>query len=113
MAAAWAAPGSRRRRARARARACHAPTGPTRVRCVSIFLDKNRRYICKYQSEFPPKRTQRTRTLVGVQDGLDDAPRRLDTLLLQRQLRLLIERQLNLGKPASSIFLDKNRRYIR
>jgi hypothetical protein len=32
----------------------------TRVRCVSIFLDKNRRYIGKYQSKRPPKRTQRT-----------------------------------------------------
>jgi hypothetical protein len=32
----------------------------TRVRCVSIFLDKNRRYIGKSQSKRPPKRTQRT-----------------------------------------------------
>jgi hypothetical protein len=30
-----------------------------RGRCVSIFLDKNRRYIGKYQSKLPPKRTQR------------------------------------------------------
>jgi hypothetical protein len=28
---------------------------PTRVRCVSIFLDKNRRYIGKSQSEQPSK----------------------------------------------------------
>jgi hypothetical protein len=34
--------------------------GPTRVRCVSIFLDKNRRDIGKSQSKRPPKRTQRT-----------------------------------------------------
>jgi hypothetical protein len=33
---------------------------PTRVRCVSIFLDKNRRYIGKSQSKRPPQRTQRT-----------------------------------------------------
>jgi hypothetical protein len=33
---------------------------PTRVRCVSILLDKNRRYIGKSQSKRPPKRTQRT-----------------------------------------------------
>eukprot|EP01047_Picozoa_sp_COSAG01_P041538 COSAG01_NODE_3570_length_5924_cov_4.911588_4_plen_247_part_00 len=32
----------------------------TRVRCVSIFLDKNRRYIGKSQSKQPLKRTQRT-----------------------------------------------------
>jgi hypothetical protein len=31
-----------------------------RVRCVSIFLDKNRRYIGKSQPKRPPKRTQRT-----------------------------------------------------
>eukprot|EP01049_Picozoa_sp_SAG25_P012258 SAG25_NODE_1630_length_2648_cov_6.231463_1_plen_192_part_00 len=30
-----------------------------RGRCVSIFLDKNRRYIGKSQSERPPERTQR------------------------------------------------------
>jgi hypothetical protein len=30
-----------------------------RGRCVSIFLDKDRRYIGKYQSKLPPKRTQR------------------------------------------------------
>jgi hypothetical protein len=35
-------------------------TSPTRVRCVSILLDKNRRYIGKSQSKRPPKRTQRT-----------------------------------------------------
>jgi hypothetical protein len=46
-------PGWRQRRALAR------PLS-TRVRCVSIFLDKNRRYIGKSQSERPPKRTQRT-----------------------------------------------------
>jgi hypothetical protein len=33
---------------------------PTRVRCVSVFLDKNRRYIGKSQSKRPPTRTQRT-----------------------------------------------------
>jgi hypothetical protein len=32
----------------------------TRDRCVSIILDKNRRYIGKSQSKRPPKRTQRT-----------------------------------------------------
>eukprot|EP01047_Picozoa_sp_COSAG01_P038212 COSAG01_NODE_3087_length_6609_cov_2.598925_6_plen_335_part_00 len=32
----------------------------TRVRCVSILLDKNRRSIGKSQSTLPPKRTQRT-----------------------------------------------------
>jgi hypothetical protein len=32
----------------------------TRVRCVSVFLDQNRRYIGKSQSERPPNRTQRT-----------------------------------------------------
>jgi hypothetical protein len=38
-----------------------APRPPaTRVRCVSMFLDKNRRYIGKSQSKRPPKRTQRT-----------------------------------------------------
>jgi hypothetical protein len=37
----------------------------TRVRCVSIFLDKNRRYIGKSQSKWPPKRTQRTPHLLG------------------------------------------------
>eukprot|EP01047_Picozoa_sp_COSAG01_P082855 COSAG01_NODE_17095_length_1179_cov_1.221296_2_plen_169_part_00 len=31
-----------------------------RVRCVLIFLDKNRRCIGKSQSKRPPKRTQRT-----------------------------------------------------
>jgi hypothetical protein len=31
-----------------------------RVRCVSIFRDKNRRYIGKSQPKRPPKRTQRT-----------------------------------------------------
>eukprot|EP01047_Picozoa_sp_COSAG01_P031639 COSAG01_NODE_2253_length_8073_cov_14.930524_5_plen_188_part_00 len=35
--------------------------GPsTRVRCVSIFLDGNRRYIGKSQTKRPPKRTRRT-----------------------------------------------------
>eukprot|EP01047_Picozoa_sp_COSAG01_P033404 COSAG01_NODE_2456_length_7666_cov_451.127660_4_plen_197_part_00 len=33
---------------------------PTRVRCVSTFLDKNRRYIGKSQPQRPPERTQRT-----------------------------------------------------
>eukprot|EP01047_Picozoa_sp_COSAG01_P040151 COSAG01_NODE_3361_length_6199_cov_4.450492_9_plen_244_part_00 len=33
---------------------------PTRVRCVSIFFDKNRFYIGKTQSKRPPERTQRT-----------------------------------------------------
>eukprot|EP01047_Picozoa_sp_COSAG01_P031357 COSAG01_NODE_2223_length_8136_cov_10.727917_10_plen_189_part_00 len=34
------------------------PSGrTTRVRCVSIFLDKNRRYIGKSQSQRPPKRS--------------------------------------------------------
>ena len=40
-----------------------APSGHpqlTRVRCVSIFLDQNRRYIGKSQSKRPPKRTKRT-----------------------------------------------------
>jgi hypothetical protein len=36
------------------------PSRPTRRRCVSIFLDKNRRYTGKSQSKQPPKRTQRT-----------------------------------------------------
>jgi hypothetical protein len=39
-----------------------APSGHpqlTRVRCVSIFLDENRRYRGKSQSKRPPKRTQR------------------------------------------------------
>jgi hypothetical protein len=35
----------------------HAVPHTTRVRCVSIFLDKNRRYIGKSQSQRPPKRT--------------------------------------------------------
>jgi hypothetical protein len=39
---------------------------PTRVRCVSIFLDKNRRYIGKSQSERPPERTQRTPHLLRL-----------------------------------------------
>eukprot|EP01047_Picozoa_sp_COSAG01_P091179 COSAG01_NODE_22838_length_839_cov_1.044595_2_plen_79_part_01 len=30
------------------------PAAATRVRCVSIFLDKNRRYIGKSQSKRPP-----------------------------------------------------------
>jgi hypothetical protein len=38
----------------------HAVLVPTRGRCVSIFLDKNRRYIGKSQSKRPPERTQRT-----------------------------------------------------
>jgi hypothetical protein len=33
---------------------------PTRARCVSIFLDKNRRHIGKSQPKRPPQRTQRT-----------------------------------------------------
>jgi hypothetical protein len=32
---------------------------PGRGRCVSIFLDKNRRYIGKPQSKWPPERTPR------------------------------------------------------
>jgi hypothetical protein len=40
--------------------AAPAPLPPTRVRCVSRFLDKNRRYIGTSQSKWPPKRTQRT-----------------------------------------------------
>eukprot|EP01047_Picozoa_sp_COSAG01_P048716 COSAG01_NODE_4768_length_4754_cov_24.235661_4_plen_141_part_00 len=32
----------------------------TRVRCISIFLDKNRRYMGNSQPKQPPKRTQRT-----------------------------------------------------
>jgi hypothetical protein len=36
-----------------------APRPSTRVRCVLIFLDKNRRYIGKSQSKRPPIRTQR------------------------------------------------------
>eukprot|EP01047_Picozoa_sp_COSAG01_P074873 COSAG01_NODE_12651_length_1704_cov_1.047352_1_plen_144_part_10 len=42
------------RRAVARADPC---AQPTRGRCVSIFLDKNRRYIGKSQPKRPPKRT--------------------------------------------------------
>eukprot|EP01047_Picozoa_sp_COSAG01_P011534 COSAG01_NODE_506_length_16125_cov_5.130912_9_plen_174_part_00 len=33
---------------------------PTRVRCASVFLDKNRRYIGESQSQQPAKMTQRT-----------------------------------------------------
>jgi hypothetical protein len=36
------------------------PPPPTRVRGVSIFLDKNRRHIGKSQSKRPPKRTDAT-----------------------------------------------------
>jgi hypothetical protein len=38
------------------------PGWPTRVRGVSIFLDKNRRSIGKPQSTRPPQWTQRPRT---------------------------------------------------
>jgi hypothetical protein len=39
---------------------CGRELASTRGHCVSIFLDKNRRYIGKSQSKRPPKRTQRT-----------------------------------------------------
>jgi hypothetical protein len=41
----------------------------TRVRSVSMFLDKNRRYIGKSQSKRPPKRTQRTPHLCRLRPG--------------------------------------------
>jgi hypothetical protein len=37
-------------------------------RCVSIFLDKNKRYIGKSQSQRPPKKAQRRRTADGARE---------------------------------------------
>ena len=45
-------------------------SGPTRVRCVSIFLDKNRRYIGTSQPKRPPERKQRTPHQAGGVGGL-------------------------------------------
>eukprot|EP01047_Picozoa_sp_COSAG01_P010244 COSAG01_NODE_431_length_17124_cov_26.577386_7_plen_233_part_00 len=60
--------------------ACAAPAPPRwaddagRGRCVSIFLDKNRRYIGKSQSKRPPKRTQRPPHRAPALLGRDDSP---------------------------------------
>jgi hypothetical protein len=64
-----AACGSRRRRRRRQASPRAAPP-PGRRRCVSIFLDKNRRRMGKSQSKRPPKSTQRPPHQVGEGDPL-------------------------------------------
>jgi hypothetical protein len=48
-----------RREQRAPGRACLRRRGAGRGRCVSIFLEKHRRYIVKCQLKRPPKSTQR------------------------------------------------------
>eukprot|EP01047_Picozoa_sp_COSAG01_P055046 COSAG01_NODE_6086_length_3861_cov_91.695906_4_plen_223_part_00 len=71
LAAAAAAPDSPPSNSSAAAPTRRSRRLPTRVRCVSTFLDKNRRHIGKYQSKRKPKRTQRTPHL--------PAPRRRST----------------------------------
>eukprot|EP01047_Picozoa_sp_COSAG01_P033308 COSAG01_NODE_2445_length_7675_cov_30.173036_6_plen_214_part_00 len=81
-----------RRQARRALRAAAAAAALTRVRCVSIFLDKNRRYIGKSQSKRKPKRTQQTphlrRKPFHQRGGQSQAPQRPQQLLGSGQRRL-------------------------
>jgi hypothetical protein len=71
------------------------PHPTTHVRCVSIFLDKNRRYIGTSQSKRPPKRTQRTPHLSS--DG------ELQPCWIQVRLSLLVSGSSGLQLLAPSL----------